>query len=628
MRDLVAFSEDATDYDNLGIGCFENASNIEIYHAINGDYYLKFTLPDNDEKWELAQLENKVGWGDEIFVIKAIDNKNVLAYSLLDDAMLKHCPIIEDMINMPVNEIVDKIFERVDKKLVKVLNEDEASALGLKLVKEDFDFFAMSRTTPVDAITVLMEQLSSYGIHSELYIHGNNIAIVESLGTNREIIIDKQHNAKDIKPSHNSADLCTRLYPYGKDGMTIDGDVPYIESPLINNYSKVHENFVNFDKITEKADLLEAGKRLFKEGNPDRIDVPKYSLEIDYLDVDTEVNIGDTVVVKDRDFNITTRQNVVSTTKYPLEPHKNKFTVGKVPITIETRFRQQVEARDYLKKARNECNAIKTPNIEFMKSNENVTVENKGKFQKIAKYDTGAMFVSSDGQYAIAIIEGKLKVGRRDKSVENKVGPDGWLWVGAFGAGEGDLSELYTGYLYTDLVRILSKDGKLMIKGNLITMFDDNETLRFKAGYSGGRYVFELYDKNGKKSLYMDDNGNLTMTGIFKTGEDGEARTVIDENGIQSYDENGNKAGLWSNYNAAKLCDLALYYNDKEMFKIYNAGDGVSLMRYGSPFLIAGMNGGITCKGDWKFDNGASGSFVSADGKTITVNEGLITNIG
>ena len=624
MRDLVAFSEDATDYDNLGIGCFENASNIEIYHAINGDYYLKFTLPDNDEKWELAQLENKVGWGDEIFVIKAIDNKNVLAYSLLDDAMLKHCPIIEDMINMPVNEIVDKIFERVDKKLVKVLNEDEASALGLKLVKEDFDFFAMGRTTPVDAITVLMEQLSSYRIHSELYIHGNNIAIVESLGTNREIIIDKQHNAKDIKPSHNSADLCTRLYPYGKDGMTIDGDVPYIDSPLIDNYSKVHENFVNFDKITEKADLLEAGKRLFKEGNPDRIDVPKYSLEIDYLDVNTEVNIGDTVVVKDRDFNITTRQNVVSTTKYPLEPHKNKFTVGKVPITIETRFRQQVEARDYLKKARNECNAIKTPNIEFMKSNEEVKLtDGTGKMQKIAKYDTGALFVSPDGEYAVAIMDGKVQIGKKDERKD-----DGWNWTGIFDNNQVKVGKVFTGELYTNLCAVMSQNGKLEIRDSLITMCDNSNQLRFEAGYKGTQYIFALYDANGKKNMYIDDNGNLTMTGIFKTGEKGEDRIVIDGNGIQSYDKNGNKAGLWSNYNAAKLCDLALYYNDKEMFKIYNAGDGVSLMRYGSPFLIAGMNGRITCKGNWKFDNGASGSFVSADGKTITVNKGLITNIG
>ena len=64
-------------------------------------------------------------------------------------------------------------------------------------------------------------------------------------------------------------------------------------------------------------------------------------------------------------------------------------------------------ATQYLRLHRNEKKEIKTPVIEFMKKNTDVTVENNGTFQKIAQYETGAMFVSPNGKYAVALIDGK-----------------------------------------------------------------------------------------------------------------------------------------------------------------------------------------------------------------------------
>ena len=129
---------------------------------------------------------------------------------------------------------------------------------------------------------------------------------------------------------------------------------------------------------------------------------------------------------------------------------------------------------------------LKTSALEFMKKNEDVTVENNGEYQKIAQYETGAMFVSDDGKYAVALIDGKIKIGAADKSRRY----DGWNWIGVFGHGDG--SDWATTYLYTNLITIMSENGKLKIEDNLITMYDGNGTLRYQSGYDGHKYVFEL----------------------------------------------------------------------------------------------------------------------------------------
>ena len=184
--------------------------------------------------------------------------------------------------------------------------------------------------------------------------------------------------------------------------------------------------------------------------------------------------------------------------------------------------------------------------------------------------------MSDDGKYAVALIDGKIKIGAADKSRD-----DGWNWIGVFGHGDG--SDWATTYLYTNLITIMSQNGKLKIEDNLITMYDGNGTLRYQSGYDGHKYVFELYNEQGKRTAYMDDNGNLTICGVFMTGENGEARTVIDGNGIQSYDNNNKLHGLVV---SKGLPDLSLYCNGQETFEIRNEGAGlITIMCDGSEIM-------------------------------------------
>lgn len=573
MKFIAVYDKDATEYESDRLGFLENAKDVCIEQSINGDYELTFILPKGDKKWGLIDFERKVGYDGRIFRIKDIDDCTISASTLLQDACRTHVQYIGDMINTPANEIMEGIFSKTP--YVTVLKKEEIEALGLEPVTDKIDFFEMSKTTPIACLNRLMETLKKYRVHSEVYIDNDKIGLVRQLGTKKDFVIDPRYNGCEIKPKISTYTLVTKLYPYGKDDLPLEGDKQYILSPNYDTLGE-YEGFCNFDEVTDQEDLLLAAQTQFRADNPERIDVPKYAVNVKVLDLPGEINLGDIVTVNDINNGIKSNQRVITVKKYPYEPHKNSIVVGVPPINMIEAFSGMFTAHQYLRLAQNERNEYKTNTLEFMKKNEDVTVENNGEYQKIAQYETGAMFVSDDGKYAVALIDGKIKIGAADKSRD-----DGWNWIGVFGHGDG--SDWATTYLYTNLITIMSQNGKLKIEDNLITMYDGNGTLRYQSGYDGHKYVFELYNEQGKRTAYMDDNGNLTICGVFMTGENGEARTVIDGNGIQSYDNNNKLHGLVV---SKGLPDLSLYCNGQETFEIRNEGAGlITIMCDGSEIM-------------------------------------------
>ena len=615
---------DAEVFARNGLAVLVDAKDVTEILEINGERRLEFTLPLGP-KWKHVHEEAILRLGDQRYRIKTIDGKKITAQAVYMDSSYKHIQYMPNMVNTLPRDIMTAIFAGTP---VEIMSEKDITDLGMEWVDHRTDFFECSKLTPIGALHNLMEQLDKYKAHNELYVDNYKIALVKQIGSDRNVRIDMAYNAKTITPKRDTTMLVTRLYPYGKDDLHVDsvtpGEVQYVDSP---NYGTgkgqwKREGCLIFDEIDDPNELKKAAQEQFDPNNPERIDIPKYSVTVDYIERKIgEIQLGDIVTVIDRDFGVTSKQRVVKMERHPFEPNKNKATLGTPPKSVSEIFGGLLQDNIIYDRHTNEKGELKTGWLECMQENKSIEINQQLGKQDIALYKTGALFEAPDGSCAIALIQGQLAIAGSKTNGK-------WNWTTIMNDNEVIVSKVFTGELFTNLVTILSANGRLKIENSLITMLDNNGKTRFEAGYSGGNYKFILRNADGKQTAYLDDNGNLTVTGIFKTGDTG-ARTVIDGNGIQSWDGNGRKAGLWSNditNGNNRFCDLTLYYNGNEFFQARNELGSVVLKSNGISFLNARENI-VTGYGAWEFDNCPSDSFVSADGKTVTVKKGLITEI-
>ena len=304
------------------------------------------------------------------------------------------------------------------------------------------------------------------------------------------------------------------------DISTVNNGKQYIDSPMVEKIG-VYEGFSNFDECEEPDELLKLAKWQFSEDNLERIDIPKYTMTVGYVDVCeaykyhnlNRPSIGDRVKIFDKSMNTKTLQRIITTKIYPFEPRKSTIEVGHPQVTIDSFFKDIATTNIIQKIQRNGKKEIKTSYLEMMRENVKVSINEALQNENIAKYQTGALFESPDGQSAVAIIKGQLAIAGQKTEGE-------WDWTTVINDNEIIVSDVFTGALYTNLCTIMSANGKLTIENSLITMQDENNIVRFECGYKNGKYVFCLYDATGEQNVYINSSGEAVFAGSINTKKD------------------------------------------------------------------------------------------------------------
>lgn len=564
-----------TEFKSGGLGVLHNARDICISSSIDGERTLEFALSPADEKARIVSEENICVCGGQRYRIKKIDGNKITAVAIYNDAAFKHIQYIGDMIGDTPYNIMSAIFADTP---VNVLSEDAVKALGMEWVTDATDFFEMSKVTPLGAMKSLTDGLEKYGHHCEVYVDNYNIALVKQLGRDKGARLDTAYNSKEMTVTRDTSELITRLYPYGKDGLhiaSVNNGNQYIDSP---NYSKLaREGYQDFDELENPTELKTAAERLFAADNPNRIDIPKYSVKVSYAQRKAkEICLGDIVTIVDRDYGITSKQRAIEVKEYPFEPNRNEVTVGSMIKSFSQVFEGMAETSAKYQNTVNAKGEVKPSWLENLKSSMSTNI-NKSlsdiskETRKTVIHDYGDIWVNPNNtNQALAIIGGVIALANGRTS-----GGD-WNWS-AFGDWSGFTADVInTGTLNTSNVVIKSEDGKTHLADNLLRMNDSHNVLRLKMGLDGGSYAFTLYDSNEEEVFRVNDSGNIDIKGQLDTtkAEDEACGYLIMDDEIVGMKYSASKwiyHGLVVSSNKDdNTINLMLYIDDVAALNIYS----------------------------------------------------------
>lgn len=139
----------------------------------------------------------------------------------------------------------------------------------------------------------------------EVLLDNFDIYINDKIGSDNGVRVELGYNLNEIEEDINIEEVATRIIPTGYNGIMLDGSTPWVDSPLINKYTKPKMRVINFDDVKVKEseadeegfntieearqELIKRCNKLYEEG----IDKPSVNYKIDMI------NLANTTAYKD-----------------------------------------------------------------------------------------------------------------------------------------------------------------------------------------------------------------------------------------------------------------------------------------------------------------------------------------
>jgi len=348
----------------------------------------------------------------------------------------------------------------------------------------------------------------------EVQRRGYRININKRIGINRGFQVRSSKNLLGFEAETNIDAVCTRIKPEGFNGITITG---YVDSPLINNYSRIYTRVIKYEDIKVKSEnndegydtLAQAQEELIRraklEFSENHIDEIQAEYRISFVDLSkTEeyknyailerAYIGDTVNVYEEKLgiNINVRVNkikydILQQEVIEMELTNSDISKYKIPSIIDiVKSIEEIPSGDSIlseakKNATDLINSgLKDSNV-IVRKNEIIIGDTKdiNTMTKVWRWNNGGLGFSSTGYYG---------------EYGTAITKDGQI-VADF---------ITTGLLNANLIRagILKS-----FNGNLIINLDTGEVTFKKGKLEGTNALIDITNGN----IYTKSNGNKAL---------------------------------------------------------------------------------------------------------------------
>lgn len=344
---IQLYKKENTDYDNNGDHVLQ-AESCELVRALNGSWEMTLEAPiDDDGVFKNITVEAVIKAptpeGDKLFYIydtEKISEKYIEAsarpvfLNAADDAFLQDI--------RPTN--------KNGQEALDIMTNGTRYSASSDIQKVSTAYYI--RKNLVEAISSDTENsfLNRWG--GEIIYDNFKIIINGRVGGDHGVKILYGKNLSAIKEKTNIEETVTRIVPVAYNGYTLDGDTPWVDSPIIDSYAHVKTRIIQYDdvKLTEDASESENGfgtlellrAELVRRANlefENGIDKPKVTLEVDMIDLEKvagyedyavleKVSLGDTVYCEHSKLGITTTARVIKQKWDCILERNSELTIG------------------------------------------------------------------------------------------------------------------------------------------------------------------------------------------------------------------------------------------------------------------------------------------------------------
>lgn len=316
-----------------------------ITHKFDGYDTLQFIIPIESKDYPNIAEEIRIRTDDNLFIIKSIDEHS-------DEAVIDCSLDLDDWKQEFYPE-----FRRTESTLSSLLEEIKPvnwSITGAQIASDRKTIEASEGNPIINATPYfLLGRLSEiFGVVFQFDCINKNLHVIDPTlyEASGEYLTDEL-NLKSIGFNGDSSDFCTRIYPYGKEGLTIasvnDGK-EYLDDHSYSN--RVISVGWKDERYTIPENLKAAAQQKLKElAYPSRsyecsvVDLAKSNPEYTFL----AFSVYKVVTLIDRRRKTRINHQIVEYKEYPLSPEKNVVTLSSVSPKIENTVKNiQIQAEE------------------------------------------------------------------------------------------------------------------------------------------------------------------------------------------------------------------------------------------------------------------------------------------
>jgi phage minor structural protein len=323
-----------------------SAFEVRVHEAVNGEFYTQFIYPrEEDDAERYAALVE----GNDVVFPQGVERGQRFRIRRVEEVRegKKIYKVVEahhiafTLGNYFLDDYIDFAASKTLEQMLTMLGNDTPFTFAIEgdfVVQDIFDWGEKKK------FDLLQELRQLYG--AELAFDNHTITLTTRKGGNHGARVRYAHNMKGIRRTSHDMERITRLYGYGKNGLTIEGHAGHTVKYIDSGYLDPNNPFMakmEWPEIETQARLLqEMEKHLAKYELPNNSYTTDF-IQMEKIDPDFQSErireAGDTVTVLDNDLGYSFDARANEYDRYPFEPKRGS--------AVLSNFRQ-MKTSDYI----------------------------------------------------------------------------------------------------------------------------------------------------------------------------------------------------------------------------------------------------------------------------------------